>query len=244
MRGLWILAWAFGTSALATDFDIVTENHPPVQFEAQGEVKGSATQIVRLLLSRAQLSGRIRVMPWARAFKTALGDENVLIYSMLRSAAREAHFHWIGPVARVNPSLLKLSKRQDIQVSRLSDAKPYLIGIMRDSYAHDYLLKLGFSEKDSMHLMGTVSEQVRLFANGKVDLLLTDPLVVRQKLNALGYAHLGLDTVLPIPEKARDLYLAASINTEKGKLKQLRQAWEVLIKQPEYSHLYRQGGGE
>lgn len=77
---------------------IFTCEEPPTNFMQDGKVTGIMTDIVTELLKRTQTDGKIKLLPWARAYKTALEEENVVLFTAGKTEQREHLFHWVGPV--------------------------------------------------------------------------------------------------------------------------------------------------
>ncbi|MDP6688032.1 MAG: transporter substrate-binding domain-containing protein [Alphaproteobacteria bacterium] len=88
-----LLAPLLAPSAQARDrVAVVTETWKPYSYEENGIVKGSATKIVRAVLERAGIDYSIQVYPWARAYKTALNRESVVLFAVVRTEEREKLF--------------------------------------------------------------------------------------------------------------------------------------------------------
>ncbi len=199
---------------------VLTEDHKPYSYAEQGKVVGSATEIVRKVLDRANLGYTIQLLPWARAFHTASSMDNALIYPITRTKEREASFHWIGEV--VPPSiwhLYKLKSRQDIQLTNLEQAKQYLISVNRNSDKHTFLQKAGFQKLDLAHdqvvlinlLMYERSDLVLLNAH-TMSAYLSAAAKVAEIESALtvkesyGYMALSKKTALEVVDKVRNAY--------------------------------------
>lgn len=235
---IWLCLFTSLQVSAAPTFSIVTENHPPVQYELDGKVVGTATEILRDVLSKGEFKGDIKVMPWARAYKIALSQKNTLIYSMLRTDKREHKFHWIGPISKLNVALIALNSRSDINVKTLSDAKGYVVGTIRNSYSHDFLMTKGFSVQENLFVFATMVEEVDLFAKGKIDLLLTDPNTIGHQLHKIGKSAADIEVKMWVPELTRDLYLAANINTELYWVNKITKAMDEVRKTERFQSLY------
>ncbi len=227
-----------GSQVQAQTFLAVTEHHPPVQYIEDDLVKGTAVEILLMLLQRSQLQADIQVMPWARAYNKALTGNNVLIFSMLRTKEREPLFHWIGPVSRLQVAVISLAASGDLGLKSLSDSHGYVYGTIRDAYSHHYLLSKGFSQSKNLFLVATMEEQVSLLAKGKIDLLMTDPTVVSHEMEQLGYGTHNIRVQLVIPELNQDLYLAASQQTDPRLVARLRKNMALLQTTEQYRDLY------
>ncbi|MBW2722514.1 MAG: transporter substrate-binding domain-containing protein, partial [Deltaproteobacteria bacterium] len=104
MKKLFILvASVFFVSvqpALSAELIILTENLPPLNYVEDGVLVGPSVDIVREIQRRVGSHEEIKVYPWARAYKMALEDENVVLFSMTYTKVRYDKFKWIGPVAK------------------------------------------------------------------------------------------------------------------------------------------------
>ena len=67
---------------------VVTELSPPHQTLVNGEVAGLSTQLVREIMREAGIEAKIEIYPWARTFRIASSQPNVLIYNMEGTAER------------------------------------------------------------------------------------------------------------------------------------------------------------
>ncbi|WP_448566618.1 substrate-binding periplasmic protein [Thalassotalea ganghwensis] len=162
--------WQF---ANATDaIDVYTEVFPPYQvIDDQGELSGWAHQIVIPLLTKAGLSYKLHVYPWARAYKSALNNSNSLIYSIMRTNEREPLFEWLVPLCTLQMSFYSLSKRTDIDIKNFDGIKQLKIGITREQAKKEYLIRKGF-ENNLVEVNN--NEQLRkMMEFDRVDLIMT-----------------------------------------------------------------------
>ncbi|RMF14321.1 MAG: hypothetical protein D6758_11740, partial [Gammaproteobacteria bacterium] len=173
----WILISLWSTAAFAAQHEetlrVVTEPSIPLQYEEKGELRGVAVDIVRETLSRAGVPWRMYMMPWARAYKMATTQPDILIFSISRTEQREPLFHWVGPIVPIEYGLYALRERDDIRVETLTDAMQYRIGVTNQDVRHQYLLSKGFREGDT-HGLFPVSDQAlnyRMLFAGRIDLI-------------------------------------------------------------------------
>jgi len=152
---------------------VVTEQWPPYNYlSSSGEVVGSATKIVEQTLQQAKIPYTLNIYPWARAYKTALEQPNVLIYSILKSPEREKLFHWVCPLNTIQYHFFKLSTRTDIKINSLDDVKKYTLGLIRDSYMHNYLKKNGFLEGEHIQVSGNNQANIKLLLAERVEVII------------------------------------------------------------------------
>ena len=156
---------------------VVTENWRPYSYEENKVVKGRTTEIVRKVLERANISYKIKVYPWARAYKIASEEKNVLIYAIARTPERENNFKWVRPITTPdNIYLYKLAERKDIIINTLDDARKYQIGVIRRSMYHQFLTKHGFTNNLQIVAMQGVNhkkllvKRIDLWAEGENNL--------------------------------------------------------------------------
>lgn len=173
----------------AVEVAVVTEEWVPYNFVSKGKVVGISTEIVEQALHRAGVAiagGGIRIMPWARAYYTALHRENTLIYTILRTPDRESLFKWVGPLVPPDSFyFFKLAARDDIRLQTLADARAYRIGILRDSVHGQFLRRHGFGSVS----LDPVSYQLlnmKKLLNGRVDLIVDVEKTVRLRAERLG----------------------------------------------------------
>jgi polar amino acid transport system substrate-binding protein len=77
---------------------IVGSEYPPYSYLENGRATGLCADIVRALLDDLQLQQEITIAPWARSYKTALEEPNVLLFTVARTVERESLFHWVGVI--------------------------------------------------------------------------------------------------------------------------------------------------
>nr|BFE97768.1 hypothetical protein GCM10020185_83040 [Pseudomonas brassicacearum subsp. brassicacearum] len=87
---------AASAGAAEAPLRIVTEELPPYNMTQNGRMTGMSTEVVQAVLKEVGMDAPIHSMPWARAYELALNESNVLIYSIVRTPAREPLF----PVGR------------------------------------------------------------------------------------------------------------------------------------------------
>ena len=131
--------------SLAEEIKAVTEDWPPFNYEKDGQLVGLSTEIVRVTLNGAGIQADFQIFPWARAYKMAVNDKNVLIYTITRTAEREKQFKWIGPLT-TKRDILVARKGSGIKIDSLEDAKKVKsIGTLRDDTREHLLKSLGFT---------------------------------------------------------------------------------------------------
>lgn len=203
----------------------VTETTPYTYLRGD-RVVGSVTEVVEKTLQAAQLRDyQIRLYPWARAYDMALKEPNVLIFLIARTGARETQFKWAGEIMKIQYHLFRLKSRGDVAVSKLDDARAYVIGVMRDDVRQQYLQSKGFQKLAvSAQWLDNFSKLIK----GQVDLV---PLTEDDATNLCKEAKFDcnqLERVLTLDEASTGLYMAYSNATDDAVVQRTRTAFDKL----------------
>ena len=167
---LMIMASVFLVSvqpAVSAELTILTENLPPLNYVKDGVLVGPSVEIVKEIQRRVGSKEEIKVYPWARAYKMALEEENVVLFGMTHTKVREDIFKWVGPLA-TKRDILVAKKGSGIKISSLEDAKRVnRIGTLRDDTRERLLKRHGFTNLESVS-----DEQMnaKKLALGRIDL--------------------------------------------------------------------------
>jgi len=96
----------FSMACLAANaLELVTEDDPPHNMLRNGKVVGVATEQLEEAFRRSGIAEHIELMPWARAYQSALHRTGYCVFSAARTAEREPLFKWIGPIAAMDWTL-------------------------------------------------------------------------------------------------------------------------------------------
>jgi polar amino acid transport system substrate-binding protein len=203
-----VLSCAAWSTVRAQDLTIYAEDAAPFNFERNGELTGSSTKIVIEILDRLGIDAPIRIIPWARGYKKALTEPNVVLYSVVRSVEREKRFYWVGPLATVRSSFYA-PKEATIVVRDIDDARELRrIGVRRADARETYLQKLGL-----INLESTNSNQSNLkkLLDGRIDLWATSNIEARGVTEQLGIAPDAIKHIYTFQQV--NLYVAISKQT-------------------------------
>lgn len=135
--------------AAAPSLYIATEYSPPASMMEGRTVIGSSTEKVREIMARIGLTYRIDLLPWKRAYTSALRLSNGCVYSTTRTPERENLFRWIGPLDEAEWVLLARADR-NYRFTTLEDARGLRIGTYNGDAREEYLRSRGF-QVDSAH---------------------------------------------------------------------------------------------
>ncbi|WDE04309.1 transporter substrate-binding domain-containing protein [Thalassomonas viridans] len=208
--------------------EVVTEDWPPYSYLLpDGSVGGIATDKVRSLLDKAGIEYRINLYPWVRAYKMALTQKNVMIYSIYRTREREDKFQWLCPLLPTHSMYVyALSERKDINIDTLEDLKQYIIGITKEEYGYQYLLGHGFVESKHLDITPNYDINLRKLMEKRVDMIIESSHTMKIRLQSIGYKF---DRVTPVFEvdtgAVADNCMAFSLGTPAELIEQVRKVF-------------------
>ena len=122
---------------------ITTEDGVPYTMRDGTRVIGIGTDIVRDVMARSGIDYTIDVLPWKRAYTSALERADGCVYSTSRTPEREGQFKWIGPLGEVEWVLMARADGAPALRS-LEDARAYRIGTYHGDARDQYLRERGF----------------------------------------------------------------------------------------------------
>lgn len=183
------LRWCLAMLALlcaqagAQPLRLLTEEWPPFNYIHQGKATGLGVEMAEALVAEAGVaSSAVEVLPWNRAYASALRDPNVLLFTLGRTEQREPLFHWITRIAPREVWFYRLAQRADIAIDSLEQAKAYRLGVgPTEDAATQELVAKGFElgkHLDSVQAADPDTLNVQKLVAGRFDLLVGNPLSV------------------------------------------------------------------
>ena len=229
-----------GQSALCEELTILTENLPPLNYIDNGVLVGPSVEIVKEIQKRVGSEEQIQVYPWARAYKMALEDQNVILFGMTYTKVRKDKFKWVGPLAKKR-DILVAKKGSGIKIDSLEDAKKVgRIGTLRDDTRGRLLERHGFTNLEPVS-----DEQLnaKKLALGRIDLWAYKIPGLRTVCDLAGVDYTEFEEVYHLREI--DLMIAFSKKTsdsiverwrdafnemsEDGTILQIRKKWNAIL---------------
>lgn len=191
---------------------IMTEDYPPFNFIKNDKLEGVSTEIMGEMLRRAgsDLSIKdIRLLPWARAYKLILSEENQALFSTTRTASRETMFKWVGPfVPTIIGVIAKKSRQYDIQT--LSDLMGLRIGVVKDDVGHLLLQEANMPTSRIEPVLLNGQNYKKLLAD-RLDAIAYETSVSMYQLHEMGQKASDFEVLYELQRS--DLYLALSLDT-------------------------------
>jgi len=206
----------YSTTVFAQQLNIVSEEVPPLQMlDTNRQPIGAMVEIVNAMLHKVQIVTDINIYPWARSYQLALNEKNTIIFSLFRDTKREDKFQWIGKLYTLNSYLATLKSRPDIQIDSLTKAKTYSIGTIRGDLAENYLLENNFILNENLFISSKYNVLWELLYSGRIDAAFTNSILWRYELEDVGLNPEQIKLNYQVPNFASELYIAASLNTDK-----------------------------
>ncbi len=215
---------------------VVTENLWPFNYLERGTVKGPHTDLVKQVLAASELDYSIAVLPWARAYKLATTEPNILIYTINRTNLRQEKFHWIARFptdAEINFYALKKSKLTN---SDLSTLKTLAIGTQIDTANDNFVTQNGFN---NISRVSHVRQTIGMLKIGRVKLVIASDHQVKRaaqesgldinELEKIGYAFSSVPSI------------AVSLKTPIATVEKLRATYKKLAQENDLCQLIDYG---
>lgn len=156
----------------AATLHLTTEESPPYNMAEGGKIIGIGTDKVREIMARANLTYQIELLPWKRAYDSALHLADTCVYSTTRTAERESLFKWVGPVAFSEWVMFGRADRK-FSLNNLDDVRALRIGTYNGDVRDDYLRARGFQvdtvTDDAVNPKKLLADRIDLWASGKFE---------------------------------------------------------------------------
>lgn len=208
---------------------ILTEQSYPLSYtknrQDDGEVIGVGTLLVKAVMEKAGLDYDIAIVPWVRAMHTINNVENVMVYSMIRTPARESKFHWVGKIISVKYALYGLKRNLKTLPTTLMEAKHVSIGVNRGGIRHHYLRDNGF---DNLVLIDSYERILKMVERGRIDLFPFSQFGMVTFAGRYGFASDHFVPVVQLEDMSNSMYMVLGKKTNKQLVKRISSAYTQL----------------
>ena len=225
---------------MASSIKVVTSDFPPFQITLNDKVEGLATEVIKNVVTNAGMTPDIQIYPWPRAYKIAITESNVLIYSISRIPEREKLFKWIGVIAPYDVYFWKLSQRTDIKVETIDDAKKYLVGGVNSDIKAMFLEKEGFKIGKNLSLVNSDDLNIRMLHAKRIDIIPSEEFSFRSRLKSANLDTDQFTKLMKISGLPNELYLAASLATPDEVVEKLRHSLNEFTKTKQFKTIQKQ----
>ena len=222
----------------AAELTILTENLPPLNYLENGQLIGPSVEIVKEIQKRVDSSEPIHVLPWARAYRMALEEKNVVLFGTTQTKARQDLFKWVGPLAMKRDILVGLRGTKS-KIFTLEDAKKVKrIGTLRDDTRERFLAAQGFS---NLEPVSDDQKNAKKLILGRIDLWAYKEPGVKTVCELAGVDYNALEEVLHLRQIGVSIAFSKKTSDEivsrwqeafnemerDGTIKNIRKNWEI-----------------
>ncbi|HIP12155.1 MAG TPA: ABC transporter substrate-binding protein [Arcobacter sp.] len=213
--------------------DIMTENYPPFNYKENGKLVGITSEIVDEIKKNINDTREIKLMPWARAYKSIQNKPNKILFSMTRTKQREFMFKWVGPVSD-NSWVFYAKADSNIVINTLDDAKNpiYKIGTYYQGANELFLRDNDFDNlysvpRDQLNVQKLIRGRINLWAAGETQGI--------YKAKQLGINPNEIKKIYKI--KDTKLYIAFSRTTPNSIINQWQEELDKMKKDGRYQKI-------
>jgi polar amino acid transport system substrate-binding protein len=197
---------------LTDELKVVTEYLEPYQIKnLDGSLGGYSTEVVEALFQQLNIKSNIRVMPWARAYKIAKEEKNVLIYSIAHTNERDNLFQWVGSFTKERLYFWGIKAKFPVPVRIEALLKGYTIAASRNSNISDYLIAHNFF---NIYPITIEDQGMEMLFRHRVDLIVETELNAKHRAKKLGLDFDEMIKIKEIEALNNDLSLAFSFHSD------------------------------
>lgn len=184
---------------------VVTEHSPPYNYQLENnKIVGIATDKIIKVLNEANIEFTLNIYPWARSYKLALTQPNILIYSIYRNKEREHLFQWVCSfLPKDDLYFFMLKKNSSIKTSNIENLKQFKIGIVRQGIVSIYLKAQGLKEGKELYVSSNDETNLNLLLHEKVDLIIVTIPSIKMRMKNIN-KDLSIVRKISFPEINKD----------------------------------------
>lgn len=223
------LGWLLCAGASAQKITVVTEFFPPYQIiDQQQQLSGCATNVVKALFAQTQDIPAFEVLPWSRAYITALRTPNVMIFSIAHNKIRDNKFYWLGNLAEEYLYFWGLKTHFQQPIDSLDKLKKFSIATSKNSNPEQYMQHHGF---EHIYPITKIEQGIKMLMRERVDLISGSENSLKQRSEQLGLDFNQLTKVYELKDLNHPLSVAFNINSTAELLATYQKAWNALEQQ-------------
>lgn len=219
-----LLFWS--KPVLAKEVKVVTEYLHKFQLSnPDGTLGGYAAEVVNAIFDVTKDNANILVLPWARAYKIASEEPNVMIFSLARNSQREEKFHWIGLLSQDTLFAWGLASKFPNYLIDPQKLKEYSFVSTQSSNPEKIIFLLGarrvFRVSDQNQILGMIFK-------GRADLAVSSAPSMEYRAKNLNLDFKKLRPVFEFKDFGSDLSIAFSIDTDLEVVLQYQAAFDEI----------------
>lgn len=235
-----LLCLLLTTPVRAEQYQVVTEEWAPYNYEENNQLTGMATEIVRAIMALTGDNFEVLLLPSMRSTHALKTRPKTIMYSLFRTAEREPLYKWVGPIVEESIHPYQLANAQQ-PVNTLEQ----LLHAPRITTRHAGLIPEILQTQGFNNLEKSATESLQLYRMllaGRTDIIIGDTDAgVAYYSRHLNIAP-GTLRQIPIELYRSSLYIAFSRDSEDkmvaawaSALEQLRHSGELARIQGRYN---------
>lgn len=107
-----LLCLFLGTPVRAEQYQVVTEEWAPYNYQENNQLTGMATEIVRGIMALTGDDFKVMLLPSMRSTHALKSRPKTIMYSLFRTAERESLYKWVGPIVEESIHPYQLANAQ------------------------------------------------------------------------------------------------------------------------------------
>lgn len=226
-----LLCLLLGTVVRAGEYQVVTEEWAPYNYQENNQLTGMTTEIVRAIMALTGDDFEVLLQPSMRATQVLRTRSKTIMFSLFRTAEREPLYKWVGPIVEESIHAYQLASKPPVNsLEQLLHAPQ--ITTRHAGLVPQMLQSLGFKNLDKS---ATGSKLLyRMLLAGRTNIIVGDTDAgVAYYSRQLNIAP-GTLRKIPIELYRSSLYIAFSLDSDDEvvaawakALEQLRRSGEV-----------------
>lgn len=233
--------WFLIKSATATavpldDYTFFTEEHPPFNFQTDGEVRGINVDLLLEIFRRTGTSksrNDIVVAPWTRAYMMTREYEKTALFGIRRTIQREREFKWVGPIMESRAVLIARKDRK-IRIEKNTDMMRYSFGVIRENASEQFLRSAGV-HPDQLVYLSSPRIIAQAMERGRVDVWPYEELSADWVLREQGLRPTDFETVGIM--NTGQLYFAFHVDTDDSILAEVQSTLDEIKSDGTFVHI-------
>lgn len=223
-------------SAIGADLTAYTEEWAPYNFTEGDAVKGISTDILRAACEVAKLDCDIKMVPWARAYRTASSTPNALLYTTARKPSREQEFLWVGPILpRTTWIYGRSGQEKTMQV--FADVAQHRVGVVRNEAALQDLIAVGVPES-ALVVQSSNADVLRMLLASMVDAMVDTEVGMHWNLRIAGVSPTGVAKLMKLSDEGA-YYFALNLKSDPTLAPKLQSAVDKLRREGKIDAIVR-----
>lgn len=211
--------------ARGADLTAYTEEWAPYNYSEGNAIKGIATDVLRAMCESARLDCDIKMVPWARAYRSASQQANNLVFTTARKPSREHEFIWIGPLlprttwVYVRPGLEKT-------IGDFTELAKHRVGVVRDEAALQDLLD-SHVPPSSLLIQASNTDVLRMLLGSSVDAMVDTEVGMQWNLRHAGVSDSAVTRLMKLSDEGA-YYYALNRDSDPALVRKLQTALDKL----------------